>query len=327
MTLKFGIIGTNWITESFIEAAKKIDRIELTSVYSRSKAKATAFAEKFGSPKVYTDLEQMAKSKSIDFIYIASPNSLHFEQTILFLQHKKHVICEKPIFSNSTEWETAYNVANQHGVYIFEALRNIHTPNFTTIQENLHEIGKIRSCVFPFVQYSSRYTAYLQGERPNIFTTEFSGGALVDLGVYPIALTVALFGQPEQVHYFPVMLESGVDGAGTLVLTYDGFTSTIISSKIGTSYQACEIHGEEGTIMFESPRDLNAGKLMKAKQEMFLDTKQFENNMQFEIERFVDMIETNDVNAYKTWSQISQTVLSITEQARKSNGIIFPSDQ
>src|SRR5690625_4309748 len=155
--LRFGTIGTSKITNSFIEASRFIDDFELAAIYSRSHNKAQKIANKFGGGKVFTNLATMAKSNVIDCVYIASPNSLHYEHAITFLENKKHVICEKPIFSNRKELMEAFQIAKKHGVFLFEAMRNLYTPNFKKLLKELDKVGKIRSVFFHRVRYSSRY--------------------------------------------------------------------------------------------------------------------------------------------------------------------------
>ncbi|MFB4167701.1 Gfo/Idh/MocA family protein [Virgibacillus sp. JSM 102003] len=327
--MKFGTIGTGWITDAFIDAAKSSENFMHTAVYSRTTDKANKFADKHSVRNVFTDIEQMAKSSEIDCVYIASPNSMHAEHAITFLKQKKHVICEKPIFSNVKEWEEAHQVAEENGVYLFEAMRNIHSPNFTSLKDNLGKIGNVRSMSLHLIQYSSRYDKYLQGENPNIFSAEFSGGAIVDLGVYPLSVAVALFGQPEDVSYFPVKLKSGVDGNGTLVLTYPDFTCTILCSKISNSYNACEIQGEQGTLIFDDAGEINNPRLFKtpSKEQVTLETVNKDNNMVFEIDQFNRIIETGDDHKYQELKNISYNVLSITEEARRQTGIVFASEK
>src|SRR5690242_21687337 len=101
--INFATVGTGWITEAFIQAARLSEQYQLVGVYSRTEEKAKQLAQQYNAPNYYTDLEEMAKSDEIQAVYIASPNSLHFEQTLIFLKNKKHVICEKPIFSNAAE--------------------------------------------------------------------------------------------------------------------------------------------------------------------------------------------------------------------------------
>ncbi len=327
--MKFGTIGTGWITDAFIDAANSAENFIHSAVYSRTSDKANTFAEKYNVKNVFTDIEQMAESSEFDCVYIASPNSMHAEHANTFLKKQKHVVCEKPIFSNVKEWKKAHQVAEENGVYLFEAMRNIHSPNFKSLKDNLDKIGNVRSMSLHLIQYSSRYDKYLQGENPNIFTTEFSGGALVDLGVYPLSVAVALFGEPEDVSYFPVKLKSGVDGNGTLVLTYTDFTCTILCSKISNSYNACEIQGEKGTLIFDDVGEINNPRLFKtpSKEQVTLEAVSQDNNMVFEIDQFRRIIETGDDQKYQELKNISYNVLSITEEARRQTGIVFASEK
>jgi len=326
--MNLGTIGTGWITDAFIKASKESSGLMHTAVYSRTSDRAKDFAEKHEVKHVFTRVKEMAKSDVLDVVYIASPNSLHFKHVMHFLRHGKHVICEKPIFSNTEEWEEAHGAAEANGVFLFEAMRNLYSPNFSTLQKGLEQIGKVSSMILPFVQYSSRYDKYLAGENPNIFTTKFSGGALVDLGVYPLSLAIGLFGKPENASYFPVMLESGVDGSGTLVLEYQGFIGTIFCSKIAQSSNTCEIHGEKGTIILENPGDIYQPRVMMngEPEEVLLEADDHPNNMIYEAREFMRVIAMNDKIEYERMKQISRDVLAVTEKVRHENGIIFNSE-
>ena len=112
--IRFGIIGTNWITERFLDAAKDIEDFTLTAVYSRTEEKAKTFAGKYNATQTFTNIEEMVKSDVIDAVYIASPNSLHAEQAILSMNHGKHVICEKPLASNKKEVESMMQAAQKN---------------------------------------------------------------------------------------------------------------------------------------------------------------------------------------------------------------------
>jgi predicted dehydrogenase len=124
----------------------------------------------------------MAQSDAIDAVYIASPNSLHFPQTKLFLSHKKHVICEKPLASNIQEVEAAIALARENQVVLFEAFKTASLPNFLLLQQSLPKIGKVRKAFINYCQYSSRYQRYLDGENPNTFNPAFSNGSIMDIG-------------------------------------------------------------------------------------------------------------------------------------------------
>ncbi|WP_026695916.1 Gfo/Idh/MocA family protein [Peribacillus kribbensis] len=327
--MKLGTIGTSWITESFIQAAGLSGKLTLTSVYSRTMEAAREFADKNHAPHAFDSLEEMAGSDEVEVVYIASPNSHHFEHAKIFIEHNKHVICEKPIFSNLKEWEEIYSLAEKHGVFVLEAIRNIHLPNFTILKDQLHRAGEIRSVLFSYLQYSSRYDAFLRGEEPNVFSPAFSGGALTDLGVYPIYAAVGLFGKPDSVFFSPVLLRNGIDGSGTLVLNYGSFVCTILFSKITHSYIPSEIHGEKGSIVLDKVTPIKTIELIthKTGEKETFGVQQKEEDMVYEIENLVKVIETNDQEEYQRLKELSRTVLHITETARKQNSIVFGTEK
>jgi predicted dehydrogenase len=180
--IRFAVIGTNWITRQFVDAAHETGKLKLTAVYSRSLEQAQSFANDYLVEHLFTSLDEMAQSDAIDAVYIASPNSLHFPQTKLFLSHKKHVICEKPLASNIQEVEAAIALARENQVVLFEAFKTASLPNFLLLQQSLPKIGKVRKAFINYCQYSSRYQRYLDGENPNTFNPAFSNGSIMDIG-------------------------------------------------------------------------------------------------------------------------------------------------
>lgn len=250
--IKFAIIGTNWITEEFIKAAKEVPDFSLKAVYSRTEEKAKEFAAKVGAELTFTNLEEMAKSDEIDAVYIASPNSFHAEQAILLMNHGKHVICEKPMASNTKEVQAMIEAAQQNNVVLMEAMKTTLLPNFQAIRKHIHKIGKIRRYFASYCQYSSRYDAYKQGTVLNAFNPQFSNGSLMDLGVYCLYPMVVLFGKPLNVKANSVKLETGVDGEGSVILDYGEMDAVVQYSKISNSYIPAEIQGEEGSIIIDA---------------------------------------------------------------------------
>ena len=111
--VRFGVIGTNFIVDKVLEAARLDHRFELTAIYSRTQERADEFAKKHNVPHTFTSLEDMLSSNLIDAVYIASPNSLHASQSILCMQHGKHVFCEKPFASNANEVKTMIAAADK----------------------------------------------------------------------------------------------------------------------------------------------------------------------------------------------------------------------
>src|SRR5690606_34444908 len=122
-------------------------------------------------------------------------------------------------------------------------------PNFEAIQHSLNKIGQVRRFVANYCQYSSRYDAYKQGTVLNAFNPVYSNGALMDLGMYCLYPMTVLFGQPKQIQASAVMLESGVDGEGTVLMKYDQLEAVAMYSKITNSMLPSEIQGENGSII------------------------------------------------------------------------------
>ncbi|MBS4197429.1 Gfo/Idh/MocA family protein [Lederbergia citri] len=325
--IRFGIIGTNWITDELIRSAQHIADFQLTAIYSRTKEKGQEFAAKYGVNAVFTNIDEMAESDKLDAVYIASPNSFHAEQSITFLRHGKHVLCEKPIASNPAEVKKMIQTAKNHNVLLMEALKTTVLPNFKAIQENLHKIGKVRRFFANFSKYSSRYDAYREGNILNAFNPTFSNGSLMDLGIYCVYPLVVLFGEPKKIHANAVMLESGVDGSGSLILQYDNFEAVLTHSKIVNSYIPSEIQGEDGSIIIDeisTPENVEIkyrnGKLEKIGQPYTVPS------MYYEVEEFINLIKSgtleSKVNSYEN-SLITAHILS---EARKQIGLTYPAD-
>lgn len=109
--IRFAVIGTNTITDKFLQAASALPDFKLCAVYSRTLARAREYAQKNNVSLVFDSLEALANSDQIDAVYIASPNFCHAAQSILMMQHHKHVLCEKPIASNASEFQQMYDTA------------------------------------------------------------------------------------------------------------------------------------------------------------------------------------------------------------------------
>ena len=254
--VRYAIIGTSWITETFIGGAMLVPGLQLAAVYSRSAEKGRSFADKFtaagdGSEiPVYTDLLEMAQS-DIDAVYIASPNKLHYEQSKLFLQNGKHVICEKPITIHPEQLAELQALAKEKGLVYMEAIMMLHQPQLAALKEAVAKLGKIRTAHIDFSQLSSKYQAYVDGKNPNIFNPEFCTGALMDLGIYCIYFVLELFGQPEKWVIHSQFLESGADATGDILMIYPEQHISVSYSKVGQNRLGSQIFGDQGTLTID----------------------------------------------------------------------------
>ncbi|RZT23617.1 Gfo/Idh/MocA family protein [Fictibacillus sp. BK138] len=327
MSLRFGVIGTNWITESFINAASVAEGFTLSAVYSRTEEKAKEFAEKNGAEHIFTDVEKMAASDVIDAVYIASPNSFHAEQAITLMNHGKHVICEKPMASNVKEMESMIAAAKENKVLLMEAMRSTVMPNFKCIQENLHKIGPVRRYFASSCQYSSRYDKYKEGTVLNAFNPKFSNGSMMDIGIYCLYPMIVLFGKPDSVKANGLLLESGVDGEGSILLNYGDKDAVVMYSKISNSYVPSEIQGENGSILIDHIQDMSKIEIRyKDGSVEDITVEQDKPKMYYEAKEFMDLEKNGELESKVNSHANSSAVMEIMDEARKQIGLVFPAD-
>ena len=325
LMIRFGTVGTSWITEAFLRTLARFPEVCLSGVCSRDPQKARAFAEKHGAAYACSDLEQLAKVS--DAVYLASPNALHFRQTLFFLERNIPVLCEKPIASNAQQAQIMYRVAKERKVLLMEAYKSAFLPGLEQIRRLLPRIGPVRNVFGTFSKYSSRYDAHKRGESVNTFQAEFSNGAMMDLGIYCIYPVLMLFGPPSQVTGSAILIPGGVDGAGTVILRYPDFIATLNCSKISDTDLSCEIQGEEGTISADCwnlPSRI-ALRLRNGGEEVFSFPKEADG-MDGEIGEFLTCLRNRYTESRINTPALSVEVLRIVDLYRGQCGVIYPAD-
>ena len=335
--VRFGVVGTNFITDWVIAGAREDERFELAAVCSRTRERGEEFAAKHSIPHVFTSLEEMASSDIVDAIYIASPNYMHCSQATLCMDYGKHVLCEKPMASNAREAELMIQASQRNGVALMEAMKSTLSPNFRAVKENLHRIGTPRRYFASFCQYSSRYDKFKEGIVLNAFRPELSNGAMMDIGVYTIYPLVALFGAPQAISAQGVVLSSGADGQGAVNMQYEGMNATVLYSKIANSHLPAEIEGEDGNIIIDriqTPADFrfyprqatDSGQEKRVEGEP-LSTPDSHNEYYHEIHEFIDMVLTgrceSEINSHAT----SLATMQVIDEVRRQLGVRYPADE
>lgn len=315
--IRFATIGTNFITDDFIRSAKQVEDFHLAAIYSRAEETAKQFAAKHGVTQFFTDINELAQSDSIDAVYIASPNSLHAEQAILFLRNGKHVLCEKPLASNAQEVGLMIEEAKKNNVLLMEALKTTFLPTMKAVKDNLGKIGKTRRYFSSYCQYSSRYDAYKEGKNPNTFNPAFSNGALRDLGVYCLYPAIYLFGVPKKINANAILLKSGVDGEGSMIMKYDEMEALIMYSKITNSSLKTEIQGEDGSIIIDNinhPEKIEIHYRNGTTED--ITPSQNKDTMIYEVQEFIELLKQGRLESSINSHQLSLEVMAIMDEAR-----------
>lgn len=323
---KLAVIGTNWISQQFVEAAIQTKQFCLKAVYSRDIEKSAFVWHALRCRYLLRQLETLGQDADIDAVYIASPNSLHAPQAIQMLKAGKHVICEKPMASNYALAQQMFTCAEENNVVLFEAFMSPYTPNFQVLKESLPSIAPLRHATISYCQYSSRYQKYLDGENPNTFNPAFSNGSIMDIGYYCVGSAIELFGEPNSVQASAHVLPSGVDGCGSVTLAYDGFNVNLLHSKVSDSLIPSEFQGEQGSVLVDMiATGRGVERILRGEEKETLTLPQTENHMFYEAEAFAKQLKLGVID--EQMKQRSLTVAKVLTEVRKQTGVVFPADQ
>jgi len=326
--VRFGVIGTNFISDWVIAGGREDERFELAAVCSRKEETGRAFASKHGIPHVFTSVETMAESNLIDAVYIASPNACHAAQSIACMERGKHVLCEKAFASNASEAKLMIETAKKQDVTLMEAMKPTLTPAFRAVRDAVAKIGVIRQFFACYCQYSSRYDKLKEGVVLNAFNPALSNGAVMDIGIYTIYPMVVLFGRPAAIHAAGVKLFSGVDGHGNVVFEYDnGMTASVLYSKIADSFLPTEIQGENGVITLDRINIIGSVKMKQRGCEWENITPETPHNeYYYEIAEFIDLIQSGRKESSVNTLSNSLITIEIIDEIRRQLNIRFPAD-
>jgi predicted dehydrogenase len=244
-TIRWGIAGTGGIAASFARAMALVDGGEMVAVASRTGERAATFAAEFGIPRAHGTYEDLAGDPEVDAVYIATPHSRHAADSILYLEAGKHVLCEKPFTLNAAQARHVFDVAERNDRFIMEALWSRFLPPYETLGRLLAEgaIGRplLVEADFGFrseVDPTHRHFDLAQG-----------GGALLDLGIYPVQLSTLVFGAPDRITADGNIGSTGVDEDVAAILHHRGGELSVLKASIRTPHTCtARIAGSDGVI-------------------------------------------------------------------------------
>ncbi|MCU1472384.1 Gfo/Idh/MocA family oxidoreductase [Amnibacterium sp.] len=243
----WGILATGWIAQTFTQDLKDAG-LRVAAVGSRTAERAQAFADEHGIPHAHGSWEALAADPTVDAVYVATPHPFHAEAARIALEHGKHVLVEKSFTLNAAEAETVVALGAERGLVVLEAMWTRFLPHMAEIHAAIAagEIGTPQVLVADHTQALPSDPAHRMND------PELGGGALLDLGVYPISFGVDLFGLPMAVDATATFTPTGVDQRVQGVLTHEGGASTVFlaASNLAGANRA-SILGTGGSIEIE----------------------------------------------------------------------------
>lgn len=310
-------IGTGAITKSMLSEFARSDVLRCTAIYSRKEETGRAMADQFGIPTVYTSMDTMLADPAIDMVYVASPNCFHYAQTKAALLAGKHVLCEKPFAPTVAEAEELIALAKEKGLFLFEAITTAHHPHYAQIKKWLPRLGKLKTVLCTFCQFSSRYPALLAGKVSPVLNHAFAGGALMDINLYNIHFVVGLFGAPKSVRYFPNRHETGVDTSGIVVLEYPDFVCQCVGAKDCAAQNSVQLVGEDGH-MVVTPSSSNCQNVTLNLRGQSPETVALtENPWYYEVQDIGAIVAAGDIQTCYNALEVTRNVVAVLESARK----------
>ena len=248
--IRWGILGTGRMAGDFATGLQKIDDAELVAVGSRTGDSAQGFATKFNIPNFHSGYENLARDEDVDVIYIATPHTLHKDNTILCLENDKAVLCEKPFTINAEEAEEVIELARKKNLFLMEAMWTRYIPAIIKLRELLDRkvIGN--------VQIMLAGGAFIPEFDPEfyLFNHELGGGVLLDAGVYLVSMASMVFGPPVRVMAMGQLGKTGVDEHDAILLEHgDGALANLYVSLRGKSSPDLTLIGDKGKIYAHAP--------------------------------------------------------------------------
>lgn len=315
--MKLGIIGSGMIVKDFLSFAHELPEIKLEAITARNIKNLKELQSKYNIKNIYTDIDLCLKNKEIDTIYVAVPNNLHYSISKKALEVGKNVICEKPFTLKYEESVELFEIAEDKGLILIEAITNQYQKNYLDIINNIDNIGEIRLVECNFSQLSSRYEAFKNGILAPVFDKSKGGGVLGDLNIYNIHFVVGLFGKPNKVYYSPNIVND-VDTSGILLLEYASFKVVCIAAKDTFNNSYVNIQGDQGIIKVIGPTNEVPNYSIQTKDNLINENKNIHSHRMFaEFKKFVEVINNKDFNFMNDQKEHTLNVMYIYEEAKK----------
>ncbi|NEN06914.1 Gfo/Idh/MocA family oxidoreductase [Diaminobutyricibacter tongyongensis] len=323
--IRWGILATGWIAQMFTKDLVLTGR-DVRAVGSRSLENAQAFAAEFGIPTAHGSYEELANDPEVDIVYVSTPHTFHAENAIMMLNAGKHVLVEKPFTLNGAEARAVVDLAASKGLLVLEAMWTRFLPHVARIREIIEggTLGELRQ----FNADHRQKAPTDPGHRMNAL--ELGGGALLDLGIYPISFAAHLFGTPESVQAAARFQAGGADSQVATIFHYaDGQLATTISALDTLGPNVATIVGTDARIDIDAVwytpttfRVVNsAGDVVESFDE-FVEGR----GMQFQAFEAERLIRAGEIASPLLSPEESVSIMETMDEIRRQIGLVYPGE-
>lgn len=319
--MKIGILGAGSIAHKMAETVRRMEKTEIYAVVSRSLEKAEDFAKQYHIPKAYGNYEDMVKDSSVDLVYVATPHSHHYEHVKLCLENGRNVLCEKAFMINSAQAKEVVRIAREKKLLLAEAIWTRYMPSRELIREAVDSgiIGRVTSL--------TANLGYAIGNKERLVRSDLGGGALLDLGVYPINFALMVFGEDyQEVSAQGILSDQGVDLQNSITLTWkNGRMALLHSNMEALTDRRGIIHGDKGYLVVENINNCEAISAYDLDRKLI---KQYEipeqiTGFEYEVESCRRALENGETECKEMPLSDSIAVMEMMDRIRKLLGIRY----
>jgi len=319
--INWGIIGLGSIAHTFAQDLVGMDTANLYAVASRTQIKADAFAEKFNSEKAYSSYEALVKDPLVDAVYIATPHTLHFENTLLCLAHNKPVLCEKAFAMNLLQVKDMVKTAKANNVLLMEALWTRFIPSYQYV------LKAIKNNTYgPLIKVEASFGFYRAfDDSSRLFNKSLGGGSLLDIGIYPIFAALSSLGEPDKIKAQATFFENGADSSCDMVFSYkNGEEAYLKSSLLEDLPTEAIFYFEHGLVKLNKPFHTPTSVTVEADGKT--ETKTFAyttNGYSYEINHFNDLIRQGRTESDLMSFSFSEQLIGLLDRVRNKIDLIY----
>jgi predicted dehydrogenase len=325
--IRWGILGCGNIANKFAADLKWVNDAELVAVASRSQLKASELSAKYRSHYAFDSYEELVACPDVDAIYIATPHGLHCEHAILCLQHKKAVLCEKAFALNAREVRKMIDAAKQNEVFLMEAFWTKFIPQYQKVASLVGSgaLGEIK-----MIQADFGFKAPSPPSQ-RLYDPLLGGGALLDIGIYPVFLTVSLLGRPVEIHATMKPFPSGVDEQIAIVMKFqNGALANLSATFAAATPVEAVITGSDGYIRMSNRFHNAVANVEMIKNALPVEIGAIHREVgygyQFEARHVVECLQNNLKESPVMSHADSLLLIETLDRIREICGIRYPAD-
>ncbi len=320
--MKFAILAPGTIAHAMAEAVSGLEKVQRYAVASRDYGRAERFARQWGFEKAYGSYEEMLQDLQVELVYVASPHSHHYEHAKMCLMHGKHVLVEKAFTVNAVQAEELVRLSREKGLLLAEAIWTRYMPSRQMIDEILE------SGVLGTVTSLTANLGYVLPHVERMQNPQLAGGALLDLGVYPINFALMAFHEKvKEVHAAAVMSPKGVDWMNSITLSFeDGKMAVLHSDMLAQTDRQGVISGDQGYLEVQNINNCEEIRVFDLERKMTARYQAPEqiNGYEYEVLACIKAIEEGKVECPQMPHSETLRVMKLMDHIREQWGMVFP---